>query len=184
MIKLLLLRKLKLMDHNFIYIITHYIQFNFRLGNYHNKIWCFVTSLGKIDLILKIFWFEQYDLKLSFYKKTLSFNSKLYILLTYFFHNRFYTISNYSLKKNQTKPDSFISRFESLPEDILESCHYFNQYQTDRQTKNTNMMLKQYLRTYVNCFLLITKFKANLDQNYFSNNLLSNLEPLVLLEKY
>lgn len=56
----------------------------------------------------------------------------------------------------------------------------------DKQTKNANTALKQYLKTYINYkqnnwanILLIAKFEVNSNQNNFSN-----IAPFLAIKKY
>ena len=66
MIKLAYPCKLKLADNNLVPIVTHCAQLHFWLENYYDELWCFVTILGKFDLILRMLWLKQYDPKISF----------------------------------------------------------------------------------------------------------------------
>ena len=45
-------------NHNLAPMITHCAQVYFRFGDHFDKIWCFVTSLSKFDLILGMPWLE------------------------------------------------------------------------------------------------------------------------------
>ena len=78
MVKLEYPCKLKLADGNLAPIVTHCAQLHFRLGDYYDELWCFVTILGKFDLILGISWLEQHDPKVSFHTRILIFDSDHY----------------------------------------------------------------------------------------------------------
>ena len=75
MVKLAYPCKLKLADDNLAPIVTHCAQLHFRLGDHYDELWCFVTTLGKFDLILGMPWLEQHDPKVSFCTRTLTFDS-------------------------------------------------------------------------------------------------------------
>lgn len=71
---------------------------------------------------------KQYDLKLFFCKKILTFDLKFYKLRC-FLYGKFCTINSYSSTKTGTKLENLTQRSENLPEDLLNN-HYFYQYQT------------------------------------------------------
>ena len=78
MIKFIHLCILKLVDDNLAQIVIHYTHLHFRLGDHYNELWYLVTIFEKLDLILEMLWLEQYDPKVSFCTKTLTFNSGYY----------------------------------------------------------------------------------------------------------
>ena len=120
--------KLKLADDTLAPMITHYAQVYFRLGDHYDEIWCFVTNLGKFDLILGMPWLEQHDPKLSFRKRTLTFDSK-FCKSRCLPHGKSCTVNSCSSTKAGTKLESPTQRSGDLPEDSSDRRHFY-QHQT------------------------------------------------------
>ena len=127
--------KLKLANDNLAPLVTHCAQVYFRFGDHYDKIWCFVTSLSKFDLILGMPWLEQHDPKLSLRRRTLTFDSE-FCTSNCLLHSRVCTVNSCSSKKNGAKPDSFTRRPGDLPEEASDS-HPLHQHQTI--LKRTNL---------------------------------------------
>lgn len=132
MVRLAKPRKLKLADDHLAPLITHCAQVYFRLGEHYDEIWCFVTSLGKFDLILGMPWLEQHDPKLSFRGRTLTFDSD-FCTSRCFLHNKSCTVNSRSSRKNKVRPDNLTHKPGELSEDVSNSCHH---YQTIRKRTN------------------------------------------------
>ena len=71
--------KLRLADDNLAPIATNCAQLHFRLVDLYFELWCFVTTLGKFDLIVEMPWLEQHDPKISFRTRTLTYDSDHFI---------------------------------------------------------------------------------------------------------
>lgn len=125
-------RKLKLADDHLAPLITHCAQVYFRLGEHYDEIWCFVTSLGKFDLILGMPWLEQHDPKLSFRGRTLTFDSD-FCTSRCLLHKKSCTVSSHSSRKNKVRPDHLTHKPGDLSKDVSNSCHH---YQTIRKRTN------------------------------------------------
>lgn len=114
MVKLAQLCKLKLADDNLAPLVIYYAQVYFRLDDHYNKIWYFVTSLSKFDLIFGMPWLEEHNPKLFLRKKTLTFDLKFYIS-NCLLYSRAYTVNSCFSKNNGAKPDSFTWKPGDLP---------------------------------------------------------------------
>lgn len=111
---------LKLADNSLALVITYCAQVYFKLGNYYNEIWYFVTSLSKFNFILRILWLKQHDSKLFFRKKTLIFDSK-FCKSKYLLYGKLCTMNNCSSRKNKIKSNSLTQRARK---DSLDSRHF------------------------------------------------------------
>ncbi len=126
--------KPKLVDDSLAAMITHYAQVYFRLGHHYDETWCFVTSLGKFDLILGMPWLEQHDPKLSFRRRRLTFDSE-FCTSRCLLHKKSCTVNSRSSGKNRVKPDSLTHKPGDLPKDESNSCHHY-QHQAIRKRTN------------------------------------------------
>lgn len=122
-------------------MITHYTQVYFRLGDYYNEICYFVTNLGKFDLILGMPWLEQNDPKLSFRKRTLTFDLK-FRKSRCLPCGKSFTVNSCSSPKAGSKLESFTQRFGDLSEDSSDRRHFY-QHQTilNRTNLDDNMQI-------------------------------------------
>ena len=66
-------------------------QVNFKLNDHIDSLWCFVTTLGKFDLILGIPWLEQRDPSVSFKSRSLKFKSD-YCMSNCLLHGKLTTV--------------------------------------------------------------------------------------------
>lgn len=111
-VKLTQPRKLKLADDQSATLITHCAQVYFRLGDHYDEIWCFVTNLGKFDVILGMPWLDQHDPKLSFRKRTLTFDSD-FCASRCLLHKKSCTVNSRSSRKNNVGPDGLLINTET-----------------------------------------------------------------------
>lgn len=79
MIKLEYPCKLNIAGAYQVLIVIQCAPLHFRLKHHYDKLWCFVSSIGKFDLILRMLWLEQHDFIISFHTKMLRFDSYYYI---------------------------------------------------------------------------------------------------------
>lgn len=117
-------RKLKLVDDHLAPVITHCAQVYCRMGEHYDEIWCFITSLGKFNLILGMPWLEQHDPKLSFRGRTLAFDSDFctsHCLL----HRKSCTVNSRLSRKDKVRPDNLTHKPEDLSNDESNSCHHY-----------------------------------------------------------
>ena len=126
---------LKLADDSLAPVITHCAQVYFRLGDHYDEIWCFVTSLGKFDLILGMSWLEQHDPKLSFRKRTMIFDSE-FCKSGCLPHGKSCTVNSCSSGKDETKSDSLTRR---SGKDSSDSRHLQHQATLNRTNLDDNI---------------------------------------------
>lgn len=79
--------QLKLADDKQVPLVTHCAQ-----------LWCFITNFGKFDLILGMPWLEQYDPRISFRTRTLTFDSD-YCIAHCLLHGKNSAVPSCSFKK-------------------------------------------------------------------------------------
>ena len=68
---------LKLIDDFIEHALTRMIIIKVRLKNHVNEMLCFVTSLNKFDLILKMSWMKEHDVSINKNNKFLTFRSNI-----------------------------------------------------------------------------------------------------------
>ena len=65
--------RLRLVDDKFVLNIIRMARVKFQLKKHVNEVWCLITTLGKFDLILNMFWLKQHSVNISCENKSIIF---------------------------------------------------------------------------------------------------------------